>query len=260
MTSRPRTAPVVGIVGHDVVVPRPWGDWPVTAAARGYGTALAAVGLRWVVLPGSGAGGLLDLVDALLLTGGGDLDPRRSGAADASDVDPARDEAELALVPAARAAGIPVLGVCRGLQVLVVADGGTLRHGVEHVRPAEGHVVHTAPGSMVRQVLGPRIRTSALHHQAVADTGSRWRATAWSGGVVEAVEPTGDGWAALGVQWHPELEGLGGPAGTDGTPVFEWLAAAARRRTGHSPTASPPDRRRHAARRAKIPEEFYSSA
>ncbi len=223
----PSGPPVVGIVGHDMVVQRPWGDWPVTAAARTYTTALAAAGMRTVLLPGAAACELLDRVDALVLTGGGDVDPARSGASGGRDVDPARDAAELSLVAAARAHAVPLLGICRGMQVLVVAAGGTLRDGVEHVRPVEGHVVRTAPGSLIHHLLGPGLRTTALHHQAVADPGPEWRATAWSEGVIEAVEPVTDGWAALGVQWHPELDGTSGRPGPRGGPLFDWLRDAA---------------------------------
>lgn len=217
---------MVGVVGHGYVVPKSFGALPVTGSPTWYLDGLVAAGARPVLLPGSEAVGLLDVVDALVLTGGGDVDPLLSGAdpAHATDVDRARDDREIALVRAAAASAVPLLGVCRGLQVLAVAFGGTLASGVEHIRPHDGHDVTTAPGSLLHDLVGPRVRTSALHHQAVADPGPWWWPTALADdGVVEAVEWIAGGWQALGVQWHPELawcEDLDDPTGP---ALFRWL-------------------------------------
>ncbi len=233
MTGRRDPRPVVGIVGHGHLVPRPFGDLPVVGAPAAYVDALGACGMRPLLLPGGHACDLLDLVDALVLTGGGDLDPRLSGAdpGGAAEVDPARDRDELAVAAAAAELGVPTLGVCRGLQVLVVARGGTLRGGIEH-RLLDGHDVRTAPGSLVRTLLGPVARTTALHRQAVDDPGPAWRATAWAGDVIEAVEPalvgTGRAWPVLGVQWHPEMDGVAGFRDPTGAAVLGWLGDAAR--------------------------------
>jgi putative glutamine amidotransferase len=228
------TRPVVGVVGHEYVVRKHFGDLPVTGTPRWYADALAAVGARPVLLPGGGAPDLLDVLDALVLTGGGDVDPVLSGGdpATASEVDRERDDHEIALVRAAARAGVPLLGVCRGLQVLAVAFGGTLVGGLDHARPHDGHEVATAPDSVVRDLVGPRARTSALHRQAVADPGSAWRPTAWAGdGVVEAIEWIGGDWAALGVQWHPELAWHADLEDATGPAIFGWLADAARARS-----------------------------
>jgi putative glutamine amidotransferase len=173
------------------------------------------------------------MVDALVLTGGGDLDPLLSGADPtvASDVDRARDDEEIALVRAAATTGMPLLGVCRGLQVLAAAFGATLTGGVDHIRPHDGHDVTTAPGSVLNELVGPRVRTSALHHQAVVDPGTRWRPTAWADdGTIEAVEWADGSWPALGVQWHPELawsEDLDDPTGP---ALFGWLCDVTQQR------------------------------
>lgn len=222
--------PVVGVVGYGHVVPRDFGNLPVTGAPPTYLESIVAAGGRPVILPPD-CTELLDVVDALVLTGGGDVEPARyGGSGPADDVDPERDAAEIALVLAAAAARVPVLGVCRGLQILAVADGGTLEGGLDHRIPEGGHEVHTAPGTLVQDLLGPRVRTSALHRQAVDDPGPHWRATAWSDdGTIEAIERTASGWPVLGVQWHPELAVH--PVLEDGTgpALFGWLVEQARR-------------------------------
>ena len=233
------TGPVVGVVGHGYLVPKPFGDLPVTGTPPTYTTGIAASGGRPLILPPQHAVGMLDLVDALVLTGGGDVDPARYGGDpdNASDVDPERDAVEIELVHAAVGAGLPVLGICRGLQVLTVAFGGTLQGGLEHRMPDGGHLVRTADGSLIHQLLGPRPRTSALHQQAVLDPGPRWRPTAWADdGTVEAIEPTDPSRPALGVQWHPELAWHSQLHDSTGPALFGWLVDQAR----HAGSSLPP--------------------
>lgn len=203
--------PVVGIAGAGYVVPRFWGELPVRGIPTSYVDAVAAAGGRPVILPPGHAVDLLDTVDAVVLAGGDDI-----GA------DPARDEAEIALVRAARARDLPLLGVCRGLQLLAVADGGSLvpdlGPDLPHIKPEVGHPVELATGSVLGSLLGSGSVVSSLHHQGVATLGANWRATAWSAdGLVEGAE-WGD--RTVGVQWHPELD-ASGPA------LFGWLMATA---------------------------------
>ena len=218
----------MGVVGHGYLVPRPFGDLPVTGTPPTYADAIAAVGGRPVILPMQYAAEMLDLVDALVLTGGGDVDPAwYGGSGPAEDVDPERDAAEIAVVRAAEQARIPVLGVCRGLQILAVAYGGTLQGGLDHRAPEHGHDVRTRPGSVIASLLGPRARTSALHTQAVLDPGPNWRATAWADdGTVEAIEPAVAGSPVLGVQWHPELAWHPHLRDDTGKALFGWLVDA----------------------------------
>ncbi len=218
-------SPVVGIVGHGHVVPKHFGDLAVIGTPASYIAKVIAAGARPVLLPGAAAVDLLDTVDAVILTGGGDVSPHLYGSAsEARDVDPLRDDHEIAFVRAAAAARVPLLGVCRGLQILAVAFGGTLNPdlSMRHILPEAGHPVETAPGSQLRSVLGPRPTVTSLHNQAIADPGPRWRATAWSDdGTIEGIEWTGGtDWPVLGVQWHPELEG------ETGTALVAWLADA----------------------------------
>ena len=210
------SGPVIGIAGAGYVVPRFWGELPVVGIPTTYVDAVVAVGGRPLILPTSHSVDLLDLVDGVVLAGGDDIGE-----------DPARDEAEIALVNAARSLGTPMLGVCRGLQLLTVADGGSVLAdlGLEHVRPDVGHPVTTAPASLVAALLGNYPTVSSLHHQAPDRLGTGWQATASAeDGVVEAAEWVGSDWPALGVQWHPELD-VTGPA------LFRWLLEQARRRT-----------------------------
>lgn len=190
---------------------------------RGYVSSVAAVGAVPVVLPaGPDADPLaltdvVDRCDALIATGGGDVDPDlyagpAAGSPDSlMDVDPSRDVAEIAAVHHALALGKRVLGVCRGAQLLAVIGGGTLISDLEE-KGIEGHwqeerqyeAVHgvrAEPGTVAAGLLGRVGRVNSIHHQAIADPGQVLRATAWSDdGVIEAVEAPG----LLGVQWHPE--------------------------------------------------------
>lgn len=218
--------PVVGIVGCGYVVTRHFGDLPVHGTPTTYVDAVVAAGGRPVLLPGDLAAGLLDLVDALVLTGGGDLDPALYGgpSVPALGVDRARDDAELALLDAAEACGLPVLAVCRGMQLLAVRAGGSLLPdlGMAHVlMEGRTHPLGTRAGSLVGSLLGSRPHVSSLHHQAVGEAGGLL-ATAWADdGVVEAIEVPGH-WPVLGVQWHPEM-----PCDPTGPALFGWLVEEA---------------------------------
>ena len=149
--------------------------------------------------------------DALLLPGGGDLEPWRYGQENTASrgLEPERDEAELRLLQEFTALGKPVLGVCRGLQTINVFFGGTLAQDVPgHGAWEEGdrlHGVRTAP-SPLRPLWGERMTVNSAHHQAADRLGSGLRAVQWTGdGVVEALcHERLPVWA---VQWHPERLG-----------------------------------------------------
>jgi putative glutamine amidotransferase len=165
----------------------------------------------------------LDLVNGLVLVGGADIDPASYGAAyDPATVDPVpeRDAFEIALVRRAFERGIPVLGICRGMQLLNVACGGTLHQHLperfghhDHLR-ARGsfdgadHDVRLVPGSLAARAAGEELHgTKSHHHQGVDRVGDGLVVTgeATIDGLPEALELPGEAFA-LGVQWHPEAD------------------------------------------------------
>ncbi len=161
---------------------------------------------------------VMEATFGLVLTGGEDVDPARYRAAPhprLEAIDPARDAVEIALVHAARERHRPILAICRGIQILNVALGGTLYQDLASERPGPighqdktaCHPIRVAPDSLLRRTLGAEtVTVNSRHHQAVRDLAPGLRATAWAeDGVVEAVEFTDPGppWM-LAVQWHPE--------------------------------------------------------
>ena len=190
----------------------------------GYADKLTAAGALPMHVPaGADPGAVAARVDALVLTGGTDVDPALYGEEPHPTVrvDRARDDRELALLAAALERNLPVLAICRGLQLLNVHLGGTLhQHLPDHPVGADGvHEVRFAAGSRLREVYGPRCPVNSLHHQSVATPGAGLACVGHApDGVVEAVEVAGR--AVVGVQWHPEQ--LARP-----DPVFTWLVAAA---------------------------------
>src|SRR3982074_3769620 len=161
-----------------------------------------------------------ELLDGLLLPGGADVEPRRYGAVAREDCKltlmPELDEVELTLARWAITDGLPVLGICRGIQVLNVACGGTLWQGLPgggatseahraEQRDALVHALDVDPDSLLARTLGrTQLRVNSLHHQAIRELGDELRAVATSAdGLVEGVElPTHD--FVLGIQCHPE--------------------------------------------------------
>jgi putative glutamine amidotransferase len=182
---------------------------------------------------------IVERLDGLVLTGGPDIDPQQYGEArhvQTKNDDPRRDAGEIALARAALSRGIPVLGICRGCQVLNVACGGTL---VQHVPDAFTGVTHEPdplatgdrvaftkhgvvadPDSLLAGILGERFAVNSAHHQAVRTVAADLKAIGWSSdGLVEAIAHRRYRFA-LGVQWHPEVE--------SGRALFEALVDAGR--------------------------------
>jgi putative glutamine amidotransferase len=213
--------PVVGICAS--VERARWGGWDVEAniTPRAYTLAAARSGAQAIVLPPDDATAeapdeALDMIDALVLAGGSDLDPASYGARphpETKGARPERDRFELALAHRALDRELPVLGICRGMELLNVALGGTLEQHLARLdvhRHTPGafcdHAVRLEPGSLAARAVGAeRTEVKSHHHQGIAELGEGLVATGWSepDGLVEAIE-LADGRWALGVLWHPE--------------------------------------------------------
>ncbi|HEX6499468.1 MAG TPA: gamma-glutamyl-gamma-aminobutyrate hydrolase family protein [Micromonosporaceae bacterium] len=200
----------------------------------------ASGGRAVLVTPDDPGVDVLDGLDGLVLTGGPDLDPRlyHEAPRGAVGVRPDRDRSEMTLLRAAMDADLPVLGICRGMQLMAVAHGGSLHqhlpdivghHGHRpvgngdapgHARVFGEHEVRLRAGSLAHAILGDRATVNSYHHQAVADPGDLVP-VGWDpdDDLIEVVEDASRTFA-VGVQWHPEA--------TDDLRVFRALVAAAR--------------------------------
>ncbi|KUH39141.1 MULTISPECIES: gamma-glutamyl-gamma-aminobutyrate hydrolase family protein [Streptomyces] len=209
------TRPLIGVTTY--LDPARWGVWEMPAALlpAAYPRLVQVAGGIAAMLPPDApdaAAAAVSRVDALVVAGGPDVDPTRYGAPrDPRTGPPApeRDAWELALLDAALAAGIPVLGVCRGMQLLNVVLGGTLvQHLDGHVREVgrfARHTVKPVPGTRYGTLVPEVVEVPTYHHQAVDRLGAGLVVSAYAeDGTVEAVESYGTGAWVVGVQWHPE--------------------------------------------------------
>jgi putative glutamine amidotransferase len=237
--------PTIGITASlETVTSGPWVE-PSALVPQHYCEAVQRAGGRAVLLVPDPADAdepseVLDLVDGVIVTGAaGDVDPARYGARRHPQTEPVvavRDDFELALVAAAGERDLPLLGICRGMQVVNVAHGGSL---VQHLPDVVGHERHSErpgrfgrhevklePGSLVARAVGvERTEVRGFHHQGVDEVGAGLVASGWSAledGIVEAVERPGDAFV-LGVLWHPEED--------EASRVIAALVDAARSRT-----------------------------
>ena len=231
--------PVIAVSAQTAVSDsRHYGEQRLTSLYDLYVNSLEAAGCLPVVLAHgdpADAPALLDRFDALVLPGGGDIDPAHYG--ESKDVDnlygirPESDLFEIALVRAAAARKLPMLGICRGLQVINVALGGTLHQDLpEHPqdlvgRAFAGHYrTSIEPDTRLHGAVGTsELVVNSLHHQGVKDVGEGLVvAAAAADGVVESLEPSDPEWDMIAVQWHPEC------LRTDhSVAIFDWLATAA---------------------------------
>ena len=238
--------PLVGITGRQLALgmvantsPR-FREQRIGTYFTAFAECVAAAGGVPVVIPFiADPADVVDRLDGLIVTGGQDVHPSRWGGS--AEVDPAadprwdhdtpdaeRDSYEAALICAGVDAGIPVLGVCRGHELLNVVFGGTLiehladgpiTHSTQHAAPTDGdpaHVVEFVAGSLLHDVYGPRRVVNSWHHQAVDRWGRGLRVTGRTpDGVVESIAL--EDRPVVGVQWHPEW------AASQPDPIFNWL-------------------------------------
>jgi putative glutamine amidotransferase len=227
--------PIIGISGY--AQRARWGRWDDDAVLlpRRYVDKVAqAGGLPLLLPPVERIAAALPRLDGLVLSGGSDVDPALYGATPHPAAGPfyrARDSAELELCRHALATGLPLLCICRGLQVLNVALGGTLHQhlpdlvGTDIHGPDESgygsHKVSVAPSTQLAAILGrSEAAVPTYHHQAIDRLGAGLAATAWTDdGVIEAVEFDHAAPFMIAVQWHPEVG--------DDLSLFTALVAAA---------------------------------
>lgn len=239
MTETPTARPVIGITTYRQAAD--WGTWRQVEAdllPSDYARSIERSGGIPVLLPPIAAPGaaadVLARLDGILVAGGADVNPARYG----QDPDPHagrwyddRDAWELALLAEAERIRLPLLGICRGMQLMAVAAGGSL---VQHLPDVVGHERHGGgptsygeaevavdAGGRLSELIDAELTVPVHHHQAVA-AHPGYRATAHDGdGVLQAMEGEGDRFA-VGVQWHPETD--------DDPGLFDGLVAAARER------------------------------
>ena len=227
--------PVVGITAY--VEQARWGVWDVPAAVLPfrYVERVEAAGATAVVLPPAATtdAEVLERLDGVVFAGGADLDPALYGEdahPETTGLRPERDAAEVPLMRAALDRDVPLLGICRGMQVMSVVSGGTLvqhlpdRVGHEGHRPEPGvygtHGVRLEPGSRAHQLLGGEVSVPSYHHQGLASAGSL-TVTGWADDDTPEVVEDPSKRFAVGVLWHPEA--------SEDLRLFEGLVAAARR-------------------------------
>ncbi|MBA3233076.1 MAG: gamma-glutamyl-gamma-aminobutyrate hydrolase family protein [Propionibacteriales bacterium] len=226
--------PVIGITCY--VERAQWGVWdlPAVLLPARYVERVEAAGATAVVLPPSASAGteVLDRLDAIVFAGGSDLDPALYGEQPDPQTTGVRSERDAAEVPLMRGAldrDMPVLGICRGMQLMSVVSGGSL---VQHLPDKVGHDGHRRssgvyglhdvrlePGSLVHRLLGDTASVPSYHHQGLASPGNL-TVTGWADDETSEAVEDADKRFALGVLWHPE-------AGND-LRLFEALVAAIR--------------------------------
>jgi len=243
--------PVIGITSY--IEPASWGHWNSVQAGlvpHAYIAKVEAAGGTALIIPPwdqadtDWARSVIRALDGLILAGGVDVDPARYGAdrhASVQESRPGRDAAEIVLARTAIDSALPLLGICRGMQVMAVAAGGTLE---QHVPDRVGHDLHAPrpgsygrhpvridPGSRLATVLGSSAEVPSSHHQSVL-THPGYTATAWDtgDGTIEAMEAQDGSGFCLAVQWHPEV--------AEDLRLFEALVHAAARRAAGAERAA----------------------
>ena len=230
-TVKPR--PVIGITGN-------YSTQTCTLAEGYYQSVLKAGGIPFIIPPFSETDNLselLDQLDGIIFSGGGDIDPLLLGEEPIKElhsITPQRDLQELLLARLAYDRQIPMLGICKGIQVINAALGGTLyqdihtqmegtriKHSQDLDREYPSHTVSISPDSILEKLFGKQLAVNSFHHQACKDIAQGLKVTATSpDGVIEAIESS-EFKSVLGIQWHPETYVLRNSH--EMLPIFQWL-------------------------------------
>lgn len=225
--------PVIGITGN-------YNQETCTLAEGYYQSVLKAGGIPFIIPPfyeTDRLGELLDRLDGIIFSGGGDINPLLLGEEPIKElhgITPERDQQELLLARLAYDRQIPMLGICKGIQVINAALGGTnyqdihtqmegirIKHSQDQDRRYPSHQVSLTKGSLLEKFFGEELAVNSFHHQACKEATPGMKVTAMStDGVIEAIEST-EFKSIMGVQWHPETYILRNS--TEMLPIFEWL-------------------------------------
>ena len=228
------SAPIIGITGN-------FSEGNLSLAPGYYASILKAGGVPLIIPPFENDNiliNLLDNIDGLLLSGGGDINPlflKEEPVKELHNINPYRDQQELLIARLAANRQIPMLGICRGIQIMNAALGGSLyqdiysqtgseliKHNQDLDRAYASHTVRIATDSQLAKIMGQNtLPVNSFHHQAVKEPAPGFRISATSAdGIIEAIEST-EGKSMLGVQWHPECFILNGDECM--MPLFNWL-------------------------------------
>lgn len=231
--STKETRPVIAITGN-------YGKETCTLAEGYYQSVLKAGGTPLIIPPfyeTDRLGELLDRIDGIIFSGGGDPNPLLFGeepVRELHSITPERDVQELLLVRLAYDRQIPMLGICKGIQMINVALGGTLyqdihtqmpgtriKHSQDQDRRYPSHTINIEAGSVLHRIFGDSVPVNSFHHQACKEPAPCLKVTALStDGVIEAVE-SNEFKSIMGVQWHPETYILRND--NEMLPIFQWL-------------------------------------
>lgn len=231
--STKETLPVIGITGN-------YTQETCTLAEGYYQSVLKAGGIPFIIPPfyeTDRLGELLDRLDGIIFSGGGDINPLLLGEEPIKElhsITPERDQQELLLARLAYDRQIPMLGICKGIQIINAALGGTLyqdihtqmegiriKHNQDQDRRYPSHQVTISRGSILEKIFGTELAVNSFHHQACKSAAPGLKVTAMSSdGVIEAIE-SDEFKSIMGVQWHPETYILRNS--TEMLPIFEWL-------------------------------------
>lgn len=225
--------PVIGVTGN-------YNQETCTLAEGYYQSVLKAGGIPFIIPPfyeTDRLGELLDRLDGIIFSGGGDINPLLLGEEPVKElhsITPERDQQELLLARLAYDRQIPMLGICKGIQVINAALGGTnyqdihtqmegirIKHSQDQDRRYPSHQVNITKGSILEKLFGTELAVNSFHHQACKEAAPGMKVTAMStDGVIEAIE-SAEFKSIMGVQWHPETYILRNS--TEMLPIFEWL-------------------------------------